>query len=461
MTDPYCRTCGALLDPSSSHCWSCQSMFPNVAPSPASLLHNRYRLLTQLGQGGMGTVFKALDTTLQNKIVAIKQVAVQQSIQQELALLPLLDHPHIPSVTDYFQEAGNAYLVMRYIEGHDLDRHLATTPSQRLPLDETVQIGLTLCDVLTYLHSQQPPIIFRDVKPGNVLLTPQGTLFLVDFGIARVYKAGQSKDTQAMGSPGYAPPEQYNRGQTDARSDLYALGALLYYLVTGDDPATHPFQFNRALIHHQGLREVLLQATQLVPAQRYSDVPQMKAALQACLSSAQPSHRPSSVAAAPLVSSSNGVVSPPFASKTSILWMFAQEDATIVKKLETHLSPLRRTYSLTYLHNIQEQLAGTTTEEIWREALRRAFLVGVVHSPYLAADDDLIQALDTLILPEAGRQGTAVVPLIGRVTSSDGSIPYTLQPLPRNRKGLIELGDSGYVEIATEFRSLARNAFGF
>src|ERR1700753_3581642 len=112
-----------------------------------------------------------------------------------------------------------------------------------LSVDEIVNIGLQLCDVLDYLHSQSQPIIFRDLKPSNVMRTDQGVIYLIDFGIARYFKPGKLKDTIPFGSPGYAAPEQYGKGQTTAQADIYSLGALLYYMLSGLDPAENPFHF--------------------------------------------------------------------------------------------------------------------------------------------------------------------------------------------------------------------------
>ena len=112
-----------------------------------------------------------------------------------------------------------------------------------MPIEKTLDIALQLCSVVEYLHTRQPPIVFRDLKPGNVMLTPSGHVYLIDFGIARHFKPGQEKDTTALGSSGYAPPEQYGKSQTTTRADIYSLGATLHQLLTGDDPSETPFHF--------------------------------------------------------------------------------------------------------------------------------------------------------------------------------------------------------------------------
>jgi WD40 repeat protein len=153
-------------------------------------------------------------------------------------------HPHLPRIYEQFEEVGRWYLVMDYIEGQTLEQYLLGRPGRRVPLEEALAIGIQLCAVLDYLHTRQPPIIFRDLKPTNVMRAPDGHLYLIDFGIARHFKPGQAKDTQAMGSPGYAAPEQYGRRQTTPRSDLYSLGATLHRLQSGEDPAEAPFCFS-------------------------------------------------------------------------------------------------------------------------------------------------------------------------------------------------------------------------
>jgi WD40 repeat protein len=140
-------------------------------------------------------------------------------------------------------DTGRSYLVMEFIEGQTLEGMLKDPNGNMLPVEQVLNIGIQLCEVLDYLHTRQPPIIFRDLKPANVMLTSAGHVYLIDFGIARHFKQGQMKDTTALGSSGYAPPEQYGKSQTTARADIYSLGATLHQLLTGDDPSDSPFQF--------------------------------------------------------------------------------------------------------------------------------------------------------------------------------------------------------------------------
>jgi len=250
----FCRDCGAVLvqpapatgssTPGSGHAQTGR-LAPNV------LLHNRYLILRKIGQGGMGAVYQATDT-VSHRACAIKEMSqgglspeeltqALQSFRFEAETLTRLSHPNLPKVYDQFSEQSRHYVVMDYIDGETLEERLAHAQG---PLPESVVLGYAeqLCSVLEYLHSQRPPIIFRDLKPGNIMVTRDNQVKLIDFGIARVFRSTKTHDTQVLGTPGFAPPEQYGRAQTDARSDLYALGVTLYQLLTHYDPSTTPFQ---------------------------------------------------------------------------------------------------------------------------------------------------------------------------------------------------------------------------
>jgi len=213
-----------------------------------------YQIISQVGTGGFGVVHKAIDLQHSSRLVAIKEVRLRglspqavidatSTFKREVQLLSQLHHPNLPGIYDHFTTPEHWYLVMDFIEGKTLEQYQEQAPAGRLPLSEVLDIGIQLCTVLEYLHSQQPPVIFRDLKPSNIMRTPRGHLYLIDFGIARHFKPGQAKDTVALGSPGYAAPEQYGRAQTTPRSDIYSLGALLHHLLTTRDPAEAPFQF--------------------------------------------------------------------------------------------------------------------------------------------------------------------------------------------------------------------------
>jgi eukaryotic-like serine/threonine-protein kinase len=230
---------------------------PGSPPAPTTrVLKQRYRLVGHLGKGGMGTVHQAEDLHVNGRQVAIKELCADgqtaqeiaeatTAFQQEAAILAGLSHPSLPTIYDHFYEDGRWYLVMALIAGQTLEDRLQHTGGQGLPVAEVVRIGQQLCAVLEYLHAHRPPVIFRDLKPANIMLAPDGHLYLIDFGIARFFKPGQPHDTVALGTSGYAPPEQYARAQTQTnpRADLFALGATLHYALTGLDPSQHPFQF--------------------------------------------------------------------------------------------------------------------------------------------------------------------------------------------------------------------------
>ncbi|MDM8519417.1 serine/threonine-protein kinase [Anaerolineales bacterium HSG6] len=255
-------------------------------------LNNRYRIEGLLGQGGFGSVYKAHDETL-NIIVAIKESrdTSTESIQQferEALMLARLRHPHLPRVTDHFTIVDlGQYLVMDFIEGKNLyDLYVERgkpTPSQAIKVVDQI------CSALIYLHQQTPPIIHRDVKPANVILTQHGQAMLVDFGIAK-YSDMHSTSTGAQGrTPGYAPPEQYGNGRTDKRTDGYALGATLYMLLTGQHPPdaidrlVHNFplyppnQLN-PLVSPQ-LNKLVIQAMSLKTDKRYQSIEAFQQAL--------------------------------------------------------------------------------------------------------------------------------------------------------------------------------------
>lgn len=266
MTAPtlFCDNCGAANQSQAAYCCSCgyslQAVKPTIYHSQtgrlmaSALLKQRYRIIACVGSGGMGAVYQAEDTQLGNRKVALKEMSqsglnpqeqkeAADAFRQEAIILARLQHRSLPSIFDHFEENGRWYLVMSFIEGETLADYLSHTQSGKLPLNEVVQIGIELCTVLSYLHAQQPPIIFRDLKPSNIMRESDGHIYLIDFGIARHFKPGQAKDTAYYGSMGYAPPEQYGKAQTTPRSDIYSLGVVLYQLLSGQDPSVTPFRF--------------------------------------------------------------------------------------------------------------------------------------------------------------------------------------------------------------------------
>lgn len=256
--EQICDNCGAVNPATARFCQHCATLLPfkhlTGTLLQETLIAGRYQLVSRIGQGGMGAVYKAIDTRFNNRPVAIKEMSsaglsparlqeAEAAFEREAHLLADLLHPNLPRIYDHFTENERSYLVMDFIEGQTLEEYLVQIGGGPLPVDQVIKWAEQLCDVLNYLHTHQPPIIFRDLKPSNVMLSGSGHLYLIDFGIARIFKPGKQHDTVALGSPGYAAPEQYGKAQSTPRSDIYSLGALLHHLLTGLDPSEQPFFF--------------------------------------------------------------------------------------------------------------------------------------------------------------------------------------------------------------------------
>lgn len=215
-----------------------------------SLVDNKYKILSEVGHGGMSVVYLAINERA-NKTWAVKEIrkdgvcdfeAVKQGLVVETDMLKKLNHDHLPSIIDVIDSQDSFLIVMDYIEGKSLQSVLKASGAQ--PRDQVIKWGIQLCDVLGYLHNREPAIIYRDMKPANVMLKPNGDITLIDFGTAREFKnRAMVEDTTCLGTRGYAAPEQFGgRGQTDARTDIYCLGATLYHLLTGHSPAEPPYE---------------------------------------------------------------------------------------------------------------------------------------------------------------------------------------------------------------------------
>ena len=208
---------------------------------PGEVINNRYRIVKMLGQGGFGAVYRAWDTSF-NMPCALKEnletrPEAQRQFEREARMLRGMKHPNLPLVTDYFVLEGKGqYLVMDFVEGQDLGQILEQSGGP-LPEAQVLDWAGQICDALVYMHAQNPPVIHRDIKPANIRITPKGEAMLVDFGIAKLFDPQLETTTGARAvTPGFAPVEQYGQGVTDQRTDIYALGATLYTLLTGQRP---------------------------------------------------------------------------------------------------------------------------------------------------------------------------------------------------------------------------------
>jgi len=313
-----CPRCGANVHDEIIFCPECGTRIRGQTSAtdtpPLMVLQGRYELRRRLGAGGMGSVYLATDRRLSTALWAVKEMSdaaitspidrqqAQMAFRQEAELLVKLNHPALPRVTDHFEENGRHYLVMEFVPGENLRDYVNRVGLPR-PLHEVLRWTTQICGVLAYLHAQQPPIIFRDLKPTNVMITPEGTIKLVDFGIARLFKPGKERDTQAFGTPGYSAPEQYGRGQTDARSDIYSLGVLMHHLLTGHDPSTTPFrlppvnQLNPSVPPY--IAAAIARATDNEPSRRFASVIELQQALLGSgqLVNVQPQAQPNLAAA--------------------------------------------------------------------------------------------------------------------------------------------------------------------
>lgn len=251
------------------------------------LIDGRYKILRKLGEGGMSVVYLAVNEKV-NKHWAIKEVkkegvenfeTVHQRLLTEADILKRLHHPNLPDIVDIIENEETFLLVMDYIEGRQLESIVQEYGPQN---EETVvNWGKQLCDVLSYLHSQNPPIIYRDMKPANVMVQKDGKVVLIDFGTAREFKESQAEDTLCLGTCGYAAPEQYEgQGQSDIRTDIYCLGVTLYYLLTGHNPICKPYEiypiryWNTNLSF--GLEMIILKCTRKNPSKRYQSCEELQ-----------------------------------------------------------------------------------------------------------------------------------------------------------------------------------------
>ncbi len=347
-----------------------------------TILQGRYRILGILGAGGMSVVYKAQDLRFPKvmRICAIKEMVnnapdprvralMVQNFEREASILATLNHPAIPQVYDYFVEGERAYLVTEFVPGKDLEALLNETEGF-FPEAQVIQWAIQICDILTYLHTRRPqPVIFRDMKPSNIMLDDQGRIRLVDFGIAKTFQSGE-KGTM-IGTEGYSPPEQY-RGIAEPRGDIYALGATLHHLLTKQDPRLEaPFSFHKRPIHKYNptvsveFQEIINRALEYDIQKRFGSAEEMKRALlslKAARGIPATAHMPAPEAVQP--------------DALKIIWQFTCED-------EVRSSPCIYEgvlYIGAYDHNLYA-LDAETGKFLWKYATEG----GVASSP--AAED--------------------------------------------------------------------------
>ncbi|MCL6511438.1 MAG: serine/threonine protein kinase [Anaerolineae bacterium] len=261
------------------------------------LINRRYRIVEKIAEGGQSIVYLATDENAFGHRVVVKEfkIGAGTPVSREAALrqfeasarmLAQLHHPGIIQVIEYVLNGDVPLLITEYAEGETL-HHRMQLEAFGLPEEQVLDIAEQLCDVLGYLHSQNPPVIYRDLTPGNIIISPTGRIKLIDFGIARTVKTGKTSDTEPLGTTGYAAPEQYGNLQTGPYSDIYSLGATLLYAVTGYDPSLTPFMLPRADLIHPDLKEVstaladaIEKATRLDITERYQSVEEFRRAIR-------------------------------------------------------------------------------------------------------------------------------------------------------------------------------------
>ncbi len=329
-TAPHCPRCGREVPPDSAFCPGCGFDLHDARPRLATgmlpsnqLIHRRYVIARRLAQGGQSAVYlvgdmveggqRALKEMSDANLSPVERESAINDFIREAHMLSTLDHPALARVYENFVEGQKQYLVMEYVQGHNLEDEMIEAGR---PLDwpRVVGWGIALCDVLTYLHGQQPPIIYRDLKPANVMLTTDGHLKLIDFGIARRLHANRSRDTAQLGTDGYAPIEQYS-ARSEPRSDLYALGASLYHLLTGRVPESAPARIGgqsltplRAISPQvpEPIEHAIHRALSLQARERYDDARHMGDALAQAAREARGGTGSDEITALPLVIANHG-----------------------------------------------------------------------------------------------------------------------------------------------------------
>ncbi|MGV8124696.1 MAG: serine/threonine protein kinase [Candidatus Xenobiia bacterium LiM19] len=262
--------------------------------SKGTLLHNMYRIEEVRGKGASGFVYRAIESANPDRCWAVKEIisvtpgsdedqhALQQ-FERECIILKTLSHPSLPRLIDTFSENNRHYLVMDFVDGESL-QEILNARNTPFGFEEVGQWFLKLLGILEYLHSQNPPVVFRDLKPSNIMLTRGGRIKLIDFGIARHFCPSKMKDTFVMGTPGFSAPEQYGKHQTDPRSDVYSLAATVFYLLSHEDPEQFAFKFPPVIRYNpavpQWFSKLLSNSLRYDPENRFSSVSALRTELE-------------------------------------------------------------------------------------------------------------------------------------------------------------------------------------
>lgn len=328
------------MDLQQTHQLSGQGAVPTEGTlEPGTVLQERYEIIEVAGSGGMAVVYRARDTRFEkvSRICAVKELyntapdprlrdLVVESFRREANVLAQLSHPAVPSIFDYFSQGNRIYLVMEFVQGEDLEELIEESPG---PMDQetVIQWAIEILDVLIYLHNREPPFIFRDLKPSNIMIDEAGRVMVIDFGIAKVYERGQ-RGTM-IGTAGYPPPEQY-RGLAEPRGDLYALGATMHHLLTKRDPRLEPpFSFHDHPIRESNpevsdaLSTIVMKALEYDIDKRFGSAEEMKDAL---LALTQPVAGVGASAMPSTVAFPTSAISYTQTGSVLSLWEFACED---------------------------------------------------------------------------------------------------------------------------------------
>jgi len=421
-TAKYCQTCGASL---------------TATGNLTGILAGKYLITGVLGQGGMGAVYKALDSTI-NRVVAIKEMSqstlvgleYQKAVtafKNEARLLGNLRHPMLPAIYENFTENGRWYLAMEYIEGKTLEDVMHTPDLAAL-----LRYGPQLCDVLTFLHTQN--ITFRDIKPANIMITPEDEVRLIDFGIARFF-AANTKDTSALGSPGYAAPEQYKKG-SEPKSDVYALGALFHFLLSGTDPSDAPFQFvSLPKVTHPALLRLNRLVEEMITLDKANRPDSF--AVQARLLSIRDDYRSNPMIVAPKADATVFLISSMLDGKT-------EKDKMLLERLEKSIVLVGKMRGKT----IACEYIAPTVKEVER-IMRESGIILVVCTPAILTNEYASEAVNTAIEYRTNhRDEVLVVPIYGKQCEWGKNYLYLKNYAggPRDRKPIVR--SSGYSDEA-------------